>query len=153
MKNGGHFTKYFAPYSTFGTWRLCSLRLATVHFSINFVGFKIYFISSLHLFAKVYNRFRLKVYAFLDELRKGERIFISDEFLMYEVKFKSFKIFILAKQLDGLMCKFEYYYAMASPLLMLSKCSLALMRNVAIELVRISVLFMVIFNAISLPDT
>lgn len=45
------------------------------------------------------------------------------------------------------------YYAIASPLLMLSKCSLALMRNVAIELVRMSVLFMVIFNAISLLDT
>lgn len=40
---------------------------------------------------------------------------------------------------------------MASPLLMLSKCSFALMRNVAIELDRMSVLFMVIFNAISLP--
>lgn len=52
-----------------------------------------------------------------------------------------------------LWCKFDYYYAIASPLLMLSKCSLALMRNVAIELVRISVLSMVIFNAISLPDT
>lgn len=36
---------------------------------------------------------------------------------------------------------------------MLSKCSFALIRNVAIELVRMSVLFIVIFNAISLPDT
>lgn len=36
---------------------------------------------------------------------------------------------------------------------MLSKCSFALIRSVAIELVRISVLFMVIFNAISLLDT
>lgn len=48
---------------------------------------------------------------------------------------------------------FYYYYAIASPLLMLSKCSFALMRNVAIEFDRISVLFMVIFNAISLPET
>lgn len=44
-------------------------------------------------------------------------------------------------------------YAMAKPLLMLSKCSFALMRSVAIELDRISVLFMVIFSAISFPVT
>lgn len=47
-------------------------------------------------------------------------------------------------------CNIKCHYTLVSPLFKLSKCSLALMRSVAIELVRISELLMVILTALSL---
>lgn len=43
------------------------------------------------------------------------------------------------------------FYTLVKPLFRLSKCSLAFIRNVAIEFVRISELLMVILTALSLP--
>lgn len=67
---------------------------------------------------------------------------------LFEIKiYLNFEFLFIKNTFTIHHCKYIAHYTIVIPLLILSKCSLALIRKVAIELVRMSVLCIVIFSA------